>query len=326
MSVPAPISVVIPCYNAVRYIGATLRSVLAQQVPQLDVVVVDDGSSDGAPELVARDFPQVRLIRQPNQGVAVARNTGIAAARSDWIAFVDADDIWLPGKLQAQWQALQALRTPGQASDQPPARLSYTAWHVWPSTDPEPTAALLAELAAQAGDPARWAGPTGWIYPELLLSCEVWTSTVLAHRSLFEEAGVFDPTLRQGEDWDLWLRASRLTPIVRVPQPLALYRMHPHNITKSVPEVNYAHQVVSRALDRWGHAGPDGRRAEPAAVNRALAQTWSDLAGLCLMAGQPLRARDAARASIAASPRHWPAWKLWAKACARGLIVGRPPV
>ena len=69
MSEPAPISVVIPCYNAVRYIGATLRSVLAQGWPGLEVLVVDDGSSDGAAELVARDFPGVRLIRQANQGV-----------------------------------------------------------------------------------------------------------------------------------------------------------------------------------------------------------------------------------------------------------------
>lgn len=315
MSEPAPISVVIPCYNAVRYIGATLRSVLAQGWPGLEVLVVDDGSSDGGAELVARDFPGVRLIRQANQGVAVARNTGIAAAQGAWIAFVDADDIWLPGKLQAQWQALQAH---GQA------RMSYTAWHVWPSTVPEPSPQLLAELAAQADDPARWAGPTGWIYPELLLTCEVWTSTVLAHRSLFDEAGGFDPVLRQGEDWDLWLRAARLTPILRVPRPLALYRMHPDNITRSLPDRNFAHEVITRALSRWGHAGPDGRTADPAAVSRALASSWSDMAGLCLIAGQPARARTAARAAIAASPGHWRGWKLWAKACAHGWVAGRP--
>ncbi|MFX8024319.1 hypothetical protein ABTK62_20960, partial [Acinetobacter baumannii] len=82
-------------------------------------------------------------------------------------------------------------------------------------------------LAAQAGDTARWAGATGWLYPELLLDCVVWTSTVLMQRSLLDEIGDFDSELRIGEDYDLWLRASRVTRIERVAQPLALYRQHP---------------------------------------------------------------------------------------------------
>ncbi|MCK7493597.1 MAG: glycosyltransferase family 2 protein [Comamonadaceae bacterium] len=136
------VSVVIPCYNAGRYLPATLRSVFAQQGVQLDVIVVDDGSTDGSAEMVERDFPGVRMLRQPNQGVSAARNRGIEAARHEWVAFVDADDIW---------SARQAGRAVRAAARQPDARMVYTSWLVWTSDEPEPT---TAERGAAALDPA----------------------------------------------------------------------------------------------------------------------------------------------------------------------------
>lgn len=312
MSDSAPVSVVIPCFNAARYIGATLRSVLAQRGPALEVIVVDDGSNDGSADLVARDFPGVVLLRQPNQGVAAARNLGISRASHGWVAFVDADDIWLPGKLAAQQALLQA---------NPDAQIAYTAWHVWHSTEPEPSAELAARLAATASDAARWAGASGWIYPELLLDCVVWTSTVIARTALLRELGGFDPALRIGEDYDLWLRASRLTPILRVPQPLALYRMHPASITKGAPTRNHKGEIVGRALQRWGYAAPDGRRARRADVLRGLARSWSDFGGAHLIAGDLLTAREAALKSLRLRPAQVLGWKVLAKA-ALGTLAG----
>jgi glycosyltransferase involved in cell wall biosynthesis len=275
-------SVIVPCYNAARFIGATLRSVLAQQGVELDVIVVDDGSSDGSAALVEQDFPQVRVIRQANRGVAAARNAGLAVARHDWVAFVDADDLWLPGKLQAQWQALQA---------EPEAGMAYTAWQVWTSREPEPAADWLAELDAVAADTSRWQGATGWIYPELLVDCEVWSSTVLVRRDLVLEAGGFDPDLRVCEDWDLWLRLSRLTPVIRVSQPLALYRQHPLGITRSPMQVDYKRLVIGRALERWGLVGPDGRSARLSDIRASLARTARDRAGAWFLSGRPKRLR-----------------------------------
>lgn len=310
MSAPAKISVVIPCYNAAPYIAATLRSVLAQQGVALEVIVVDDGSTDGSPELISRGFPQVVLLRQPNSGVAAARNLGIQQASQAWVAFVDADDIWLPGKLQAQWALLQA---------HPEARMAYAAWQVWPSTEAEPPAALLAELQAAAHDTQRWAGASGWIYPELLLDCCVWTSTVLAERALLQELGGFDAALRIGEDYDLWLRASRLTPILRVPRPCALYRHHPSGVTKTAPRANHKGEVVARALSRWGYRAPDGRAAPRAAVMRNLARSWSDFAGAQLTAGQLPAARASALKALRLNPTEWLGWKVLAKAALRAL-------
>jgi glycosyltransferase involved in cell wall biosynthesis len=304
------ISVVIPSYNAERYIGATIASVLAQ--PQaLEIIVVDDGSRDQSVALLRDHYPQVRLASQANQGVAAARNNGVALARGEWIAFVDADDIWLPGKLEAQLQAMRA---------EPGCRMSYTAWQVWPSDTPRPDDSYLAELQARAGDRARWDGPSGWIYPQLLLDCVVWTSTVMMHRSLLDEIGGFDATLRIGEDYDLWLRASRVTPIVRVAHPYALYRIHPNSITKTAPTDNYRAAVIGRALSRWGGTSPDGRRADMGAVQRGLAKSWSDYAGTQLQAGNLAQARHAGWSALRASLAHVPGWKVLVKSYARSLL------
>ena len=301
------LSVVIPCYNAERYIAATIDSVLVQGHADLEIIVVDDGSRDGSVALLRKQFPDVHVVEQANQGVAVARNTGIARARGTWIAFVDADDIWLPGKLQAQFDAI-ALN--------PACRMSYTAWQVWPCDEPAPGAAYLAELDATAGDQARWAGASGWIYPQLLLDCVVWTSTVLVERALLAEIGGFDPTLRVGEDYDLWLRASRVTPILRVARPFALYRVHPASITHSMPTDNYRATVIGRAMAQWGIDSPDGSRADLAAIRRGIAKSWSDLASAHLNAGNVGMARRGCREALRADMTHLPAWKVLLKSFA----------
>ena len=308
MPLPPAVSVVVPCYNAAAFLPSTLRSVQAQQGFDLQIIVVDDGSSDGSPDLVARDFPDVTLVRQANAGVAAARNTGLAHARHDWVAFIDADDLWLPGKLQAQWDLL---------ASHPEAGMAYTAWKVWTSDAPVPDPAWLAALLATDGDAQRWQGASGWIYPELLVDCVVWTSSVLVRRELLARAGGFDDTLRIGEDWDLWLRLSRLTPILRVPRPLALYRMHPHSITKAPPDTNFKHLIVTRALQRWGTAGTDGRRARMADVKRSQARTWGDLAGARLQLGQLEQARSDALHALRLAPLAWLSWRVLARSLTR---------
>lgn len=298
------ISVVIPCYNAEPYIAAAIRSVFLQDWPSIEIIVVDDGSKDNSAKVVADTFPTVKLVQQSNQGVAAARNTGIAIATGEWIAFLDADDIWLAGKLSQQWAQLQA---------NPGVRMNYTAWHVWQSIDAAPSTGLLQQLEARSFDAQAWVGATGWVYNDLLLDCVVWTSTVLAHRSVFEEVGNFDVTLRIGEDYDLWLRASRVTQILRVPQPLALYRTHPASITKTAPTKNYQGLVIQRALDRWGLISPDGASANKTKVYKSLARTWSVFASASLSVGQRKQALHATVTSISTYWRQLPGWKILLK-------------
>jgi len=300
------VSVVIPCYNAERYIASTLRSVVSQEWPELEVIVVDDGSTDASPTIVKSRFPDVTLLRQQNAGVAAARNRGIAHASGEWIAFIDADDYWLPGKLGEQWKHLR---------ERPGCRMSYTGWHVWASEAEAPDDTLLSDLAHRVSH-----GATGWIYTQLLTDCVVWTSTVLMHRSLFDEIGTFDADLRIGEDWDLWLRASRATQIMRVPRPLALYRSHPVSITRRLPQKNWQGIVVGRALSRWGLQSPDGTRADEHRVKYHLARSWSSFGAAHLAVGDITRGWESAVTAMGVDWRHLPAWKLLAKCAARGIM------
>jgi glycosyltransferase involved in cell wall biosynthesis len=103
--------VVIPCFNAGCFIGEAIRSALHQTWPPEEVLVIDDGSTDESVEVVSGFGPPVRLFRQPNQGAATARNVGIRAARGDWIAFLDADDLWDADKLRKQVLAIQGADT-----------------------------------------------------------------------------------------------------------------------------------------------------------------------------------------------------------------------
>jgi len=295
------VSVVIPAYNAARTLPTTLDSVLNQGSAVCEVLVVDDGSQDDSAALLTQRFPTVRVIRQDNAGVAAARSRGVELARGDWIAFLDADDLWLPGKLNAQLEAL---------AKQPACRLAYTAWAVWPSEDARPEPRWLQDVLASADDPSRWSGPSGWIYPELLLGCEVWTSTVLMERELFVELGGFDPKLTIGEDYDLWLRASRVTPIQHLPRPYALYRSHAGSLTRRAPTRNFQGEVLQAAVARWGLEGPDGRRADPGAVKRALARSWLDFAEGNLRSGHGGKARQASWEALRQEPFQAKAWRL----------------
>lgn len=316
MNPMACISVIVPCYNASAWIASSLRSVLAQDWPSLEVLVVDDGSTDGSVELVRERFPEVKVLQQQNAGAAAARNTGIQAARGDWVAFVDADDWWAPGKLRAQMDLL---------SSHPEARMCCSAWQVWPSDEPEPDPGLRQRLDLFDPGDGQGRSAAGWIYPELLVGCCVWTSTVLARTELLRQLGGFDAGLKIGEDYDLWLRASRLTPIVRVQRPLALYRQHPHSLTKQPPAINYEATVVGRALKQWGYRSPDGRRARRADVARSLARTWHTYGAAHLEAGHLSQALTGALKSIAL---HWRApdgWKLTAKALWRSLPTAGAP-
>ena len=102
------ISVVIPCHNAAAFLRATIASILGQTEPVLEVIVVDDGSTDDSARIAELFGPPVRVVRQPNQGESAARNRGIEAAAGDWVAFLDADDLWLPTKIELQSEAIRS--------------------------------------------------------------------------------------------------------------------------------------------------------------------------------------------------------------------------
>ena len=208
---PAPaVSVITPAYDVARFIGATLDSVLAQTVADWEMVVVDDGSRDGTAAVVAsRPDPRIRLIRQENAGVSVARSRAMAAARGKAILFLDADDWLAPDALARLSATLQAA---------PDAIGAYGAF------------AFAAE-GAEPGDPPlrRKAGPfpAGDILERLLVeNLFANGGHLLIRRGAVDRAGPFLSHVRYGEDWEYWIRLALQGPFAVVPgaEPLLFVR------------------------------------------------------------------------------------------------------
>ncbi len=208
----ALVSVIIPIYNGSEYIGETLETIRAQTHQNIEIVVVDDGSTDGTVDFL-KTQPDVTLFEQPNQGPGAARNAGAVLAKGDWLAFVDGDDLWVPEKLELQLRAAQ----------EQDVELVYT--NVRPIGD-------VADLPTLQHDPKSM--PTGDIFVEVLNENIITLSSVMMKRSAFEELGGFGslPSIRGCEDWDLWLRyLDSDRKVGAVPDPLVLYRWRSDSMT-----------------------------------------------------------------------------------------------
>ncbi len=192
------VAAIIPVFNRVRLLGRALDSVYAQTSPADEVCVVDDGSSDGVREFVKENFPEAIYCYQHNQGVSAARNRGVAATTSSWLAFLDSDDEWLPGKLQAQ---LAALR------EQDQYRLVHCD-EIW----------IRRGVRVNPMNKHQKSG--GDLFARCLPRCVISPSAVLLERSLLSECGGFDESLPACEDYDLWLRICSRYPVLYLEQAL----------------------------------------------------------------------------------------------------------
>jgi glycosyltransferase involved in cell wall biosynthesis len=221
------VSVVIPSYNRAYCVATTIDSALAQTHRNLEVLLVDDGSSDDTRELIReryRDEPRVRYIHQANAGVSAARNHGLRLARGQFIALLDSDDIWLPWKVEAQLRCLEALPSAGMIwtdmdSIGPDGKLlhrryltqMYTSYRKFTRDqlfrESRPLSTIDARLASALSDPQVFVGD---IFSPMITGNLVHTSTVLLRRERWEHVREFDVTLRySGEDHDFHLRTCR---------------------------------------------------------------------------------------------------------------------
>lgn len=193
------ISVVIPAFNRAHTLPRALDSVAQQTLAPAEVVVVDDGSTDGTSDLLATCYPSVTRLRQENRGVSAARNRGILHATSPWIALLDSDDSWQPNKLA--WQS-EAVRD--------------TDFHLCH------TGEIWIREGRQIKQKPRHAKSGGWIFRKCLPLCAVSPSAVLIHRSVFNEIGLFDEALPACEDYDFWLRVCARYRVQYVDEPLTI--------------------------------------------------------------------------------------------------------
>jgi glycosyltransferase involved in cell wall biosynthesis len=192
------ISVVIPTHNRRVLLARALDSVRAQTRHADEILVVDDGSSDGTDRLVAEKYPEVRLLVQENRGVSAARNAGIRAAQGELIAFLDSDDEWLPRKLQRQLEAMETS---------PSSPLCHTN-EIW------------IRNGRRVNPMKKHQKFGGWIFEKALPLCVISPSSVVAERSLFDDVGLFDESLPACEDYDLWLRVCSRFPVHYIDEPL----------------------------------------------------------------------------------------------------------
>jgi glycosyltransferase involved in cell wall biosynthesis len=260
------VSVVIPAYNHERFVGIAVASALRQTRPPLEIVVVDDGSTDATASRVAEFGPDVRLISQPNGGVSSARNTGIAEASGDLIAFLDADDEWCPAKLERQVAAFEA---------DPDLGLVHCA---------------VEDISADGAVLARHIdGLSGWVADELLLLRRPVVlgggSGFIVPRDVLHLIGGFDPRLSTSADWDVVYRVARSYRIGFVPEVLLRYRLHGGNMHTNIDRMR------SDMLLAFDKAFDGASAADVAALRRrSYGQLHLLLSGSYLRNGHPYKA------------------------------------
>ncbi|HGY54129.1 MAG TPA: glycosyltransferase [Caldithrix abyssi] len=234
------ISVIIPVYNRPQAVQRAVNSVLQQTEPPLEIIVVDDGSTEETPQVLAQYGSKIKMVRQSHRGVSAARNAGIKRAQADWLAFLDSDDEWLPEKLAAA----------RRFHEQNPDLLIFQSEEIW------------IRNGRRVNPKKKHQKYGGWIFRQSLPLCIVSPSAVVIHKKLFEEVGYFDEELPVCEDYDLWLRIGRRYPIGLDSTPLIRkYGGHADQLSRkywgmdlyriAAMEKHLADPALSEAEQRW---------------------------------------------------------------------------
>ena len=192
------ISVVIPSYNRMHMLDRAIQSVIDQTSPADEIILVDDGSSDNTSEVVRRNYPQVRIIQQANQGVSAARNRGIAAANHEWIALLDSDDSWQANKIERVREVCKEY----------PGFVLYHSDEIW------------IRRGVRVNPMIKHAKSGGWIFHQCLALCAISPSATIISKSVLESLGSFDEAMPACEDYDLWLRLCNRYPVHYIDEAL----------------------------------------------------------------------------------------------------------
>jgi glycosyltransferase involved in cell wall biosynthesis len=308
------ITVIIPAYNSERFVAEAVRSALDQDYPSTEILVIDDGSTDNTLGQLASFDSDVRVVSVPNGGPARARNLGMSMARGEFIAFLDADDVWARGKLSAQVHHLQA---------HPETGVCYTGWHVW-QADADGRWSRPTPFVDDIGLPSAVPDRSGWIYGDLIFECKLLTTTVMLRTEVARSAGEFDLGLRVGEDYDYWLRLSQITRIDRLDCCGALYRVVPGSASRRPHVLNHELIVVQRALARFGGSCPSGHSVSGRRIKDRLHQLAFQHAWAHLRNGDPSVALGGFQACLARRPWSVALWARWLQALRLKTFGAKP--
>ena len=254
------VSAIIPTYNRACVLERAIRSVLNQTFRDFELIVVDDGSSDGTAKILSRFDGRLTAVCQKNRGVSAARNAGIAHAQGELLAFLDSDDEWLPDKLARQVAVFD------------PARQRFVC-----HTD---------ELWRLNGQEVRQKPihrkQGGHFFERALERCLISPSSVMLSRALLERVGSFDETLPAAEDYDLWLRITAFHEVAFIPEPLVVkHGGQPDQLSRIVPGIDrYRIRAIVKILSD-PQLKPEYRRA----AERELIRKCRIVAGGCMKRG-----------------------------------------
>lgn len=245
------VSIVIPAYNAAQYIVETIESIQRQTFDDFEIIVSNDASTDQTVALLGEiNEPRLKVISAENGGVSAARNRGIAVAEGEFIAFLDADDLWEPDKLRLQVEALRA---------NPKAGLAYSWFYHW-NYAVHKSAEIKLLMCPSATGPNAYCT----IAEENVVGSG---SNIFVRRIVLDAVGGFDETLTHGEDWEFCFRVALNWEVVLVPQPLVYYRQHSASLCSSLDTVKAS---TLRAMDKiFDHA--------PLALKPLKLKTYSNL-------------------------------------------------
>ncbi|HJL63671.1 MAG TPA: glycosyltransferase family A protein [Candidatus Marinimicrobia bacterium] len=238
------ISVIIPAFNRAHTLPKALDSVLSQTLKPREIIVVDDGSTDETNAVLA-NYPGLCIISQDNRGVSAARNMGIKKAGGEWLAFLDSDDEWLKEKLEKQWDAI--------CIDD---KLICHTEEIW------------IRNGQRVNPMKKHKKFGGIIYERCLPLCVISPSSVMIHRSVFKDVGVFDESLEVCEDYDLWLRICAKYSVLFIDEPLIVkYGGHEDQLSRKYWGMD---RFRVKALEKMMSFGALNDEDEKATVNMIL--------------------------------------------------------
>ncbi|NJL55544.1 glycosyltransferase [bacterium] len=223
------VSIIIPVFNGEKTIAETIESVLCQTLQEFEVVAIDDGSQDRTVAILNQySDPRIEVFSFSNAGLAASRNRGIDRATGEYLTFLDADDLWTPDKVEAQYQALQ---------NHPEAAVAYS----W--TD-------FIDEHGKALHPGSHVSVSGDVYAALLVHNFIESgSNIMVRRAAFQTVGTYDETLKAAEDWDMSLRLAARYSFVAVPAPQVLYRQPTRSMSANITRQEKAClQVLEKAF------------------------------------------------------------------------------
>ena len=273
------VSVIIPTYNSANYLPEAIESVLAQTYKDFEIIVIDDGSTDNTKDVVAPYLDRIIFSEVPNAGPAEARNRAIRESSSEYVAFLDADDIWYPDKLERQL----AVFSENQHYSLVHSDASYTRTY---TTQKDRTWFSIKRRVK-----------AGWIFSELLSENFIILSSVIVKRDCLAGVDLFDRDVVPCEGWDLWLRIAFENQIGLVNAPLYFRRIHQSNLLYSVP----LNTVISfiKIIEKWDNQAQKLAEDDRKTVNQKLRKGYRVLSAYYSGEGKLPEARQALKNSFA---------------------------